>query len=118
MQKPITVSAVLWEASDYSKLLAVLGDVLSANSGKVKDSIVGQLPYQVYPPNYADLAGRASARAEYIQARSDYLLKVSQIKVGNAESCKAALNAWATMVSKSSSAGQQAPEVNSPPRCL
>jgi hypothetical protein len=116
--KPVIVRAVLWEVSDYDKILSLLGDTISANSGELKDALVGQLPYSVYTPNYDAEAKLSASKSAYLLSRAAYIRLLSQVKPDNPESCKSALTAWADMITKSISAGEQAPEVNRPPKCF
>ncbi len=116
--KPVIVRAVLWEVSDYDKILSLLGDTISANSGELKDSLVGQLPYSVYTPNYDAEAKLSTSKSAYLLSRAAYINLLSQVKPDNPESCKSALTAWADMIAKSITAGEQAPEVNRPPKCF
>jgi hypothetical protein len=116
--KPVIVRAVLWEVSDYDKILSLLGSTISLNSGKLKDALAGQLPYSVYTPNYDAEAKLSTSKSAYLLSRATYIALLSQVKPDNPESCKSALTAWADMITKSIAAGEQAPEVNRPPKCF
>jgi hypothetical protein len=116
--KPVAVRAVLWEVSDYDKVLSTLGDIVSSNSGNLKNALAGQLPYSVYTPNYDAEAKLATSKSAYLLSRAAYITLLSQVKPDKPESCKSALTGWADMITKSIAAGEQAPEVNNPPRCF
>lgn len=114
---PVVITAKLMEASDYSRLLFELGNIIQENKKALASATITQVPPSIYPPNYTKAANLAESRVKYISAKANYA-KLLQAHSSGEDNCPALLEAWKTVVQTSVSAEVQDELVNSPPKCL
>jgi hypothetical protein len=100
---PVTISAKVWEISDYNRFLKWLGDFFNTNQATLSTAIKGALP-PISPEQkalaYQADVNRASALADYLAAEALYSSQVNS----NAD-CPTLVSSWKRMIDASTKAG-------------